>query len=96
MIGGMEGQVLRITEADLVRDIRTVLQRVATGVEIIIERDAQPVAVLRAAVPAGRRISECIALLPDDSSATIDPDFAKDVDVVIAAHGEPLAPPAWD
>jgi antitoxin (DNA-binding transcriptional repressor) of toxin-antitoxin stability system len=96
MIGGMEPQVLHITEADLVRDVRAILQRVETGAEIIIERDARPVAVLRSAVPTRRKISECIAMLSDDSPATIDPDFAKDVDAAIAAHREPLEPPAWD
>jgi antitoxin (DNA-binding transcriptional repressor) of toxin-antitoxin stability system len=94
MIESMEPQVLHITEADLVRDVRAVLQRVETGTEIIIERDAQPVAVLRSAVPPRRKISECIALLRDDSSATIDPDFANDVEAAIAAHREPLEPPA--
>lgn len=92
----MEPQVLHITEADLVRDARALLQRVETGAEIIIERDAQPVAVLRSAVPLRRKISECIKLLSDDSSATIDPDFANDVDAAIAAHREPLELPAWD
>jgi antitoxin (DNA-binding transcriptional repressor) of toxin-antitoxin stability system len=96
MIEVMEPQVLHITEADLVRDVRAILQRVETGAEIIIERDAQPVAVLRSVVPPRRKISECIALLSDDSSATIDPGFANDVEAAIAAHREPLEPPAWD
>ena len=34
--------------------------------------------------------------MPADSTATIDPDFAKDVEAAIAAHREPLEPPAWD
>ena len=89
-------EILHITEADLVRDARAILQRVLTGAEIIIERDAQPVAILRSAVPPRRRISECIALLSENSSATIDPDFSKDVEAAIAAHREPLEPPAWD
>ncbi len=52
--------------------------------------------VLCSALPPRRKISECVALLSLDSSATIDPEFAKDVEVVIAAHREPLEPPAWD
>lgn len=96
MIGGMEPRVLHITEADLIRDVRAIMQRVETGAEIIIERDAQPFAVLRSAVPLRRKISDCIALLSDDSPAIIDLDFAKDVDAAIAAHREPLEPPAWD
>ncbi len=96
MIGGMEPQVLHITEADLVRDFRAILQRVETGAEIIIERDTQPIAVLRSAAPPRRKLSECIALLSDDSPATIDPDFANGVEAAIVAHREPLEPPAWD
>jgi hypothetical protein len=46
--------------------------------------------------PLHRKISDCIALMPADSTATIDSDFAKDVDAGIAAHREPLEPPAWD
>ncbi len=93
---GMEPRVLHLSEADLARDLRWLLQRVETGSEIIIERDAQPVAVIRSPDPVHRKISECIALLPADSTATIDPDFAKDVEAAIAAHREPLEPPEWD
>ncbi len=92
----VEPDVVHISEADLVRDVRAILQRVQTGAGIIIERDAQPVAVIRSPVPPRRKISECIALLSADSSATIDPDFAEDVEAAIAAHREPLEPPAWD
>jgi hypothetical protein len=70
--------------------------RVETGAEVIIERDAQPVAVIRAPEPVQRKISECIALMPADSTGTIDPDFAKDVEGAIAAHREALESPAWD
>jgi antitoxin (DNA-binding transcriptional repressor) of toxin-antitoxin stability system len=87
---------LHISEGDLAKDVRSILQRVETGAEIVIERDAQPVAVIRPAAPMRRRISECIALMPADSTATIDSDFAKDVEAAVAAHREPLEPPAWD
>jgi hypothetical protein len=52
--------------------------------------------VLRTASPPRRSIEECIALLPADSPATIDEDFASDIAAAIAAHREPLNPPAWD
>ena len=94
MITGMEP--LHITESDLARDVRSILQQVETGAEVIIERDAHPVAVIRPAELVRRKISECIALMPADSTATIDPDFAKDVEAAIAAHREPLETPAWD
>jgi antitoxin (DNA-binding transcriptional repressor) of toxin-antitoxin stability system len=87
---------LHISENDLAKDIRLILQRVETGAEVIIERDAQPVAILRPAEPVRRKISECIARLPADSTATIDPEFAEDVEAAIDAHREPLEPPDWD
>ena len=87
---------LHISEGDLAKNVRSILQRVETGAEIVIERDAQPVAVIRPAKPVRRKISECIALMPAGSTATIDADFAKDVEAAISAHQEPLEPPAWD
>ena len=87
---------VRITEAELARDIHAVLAKVQEGVEVIVEQDHRPVAVIKTPQSAGRKISECIALIPADSTATIDPDFAKDVEAAIAAHREPLEPPAWD
>jgi hypothetical protein len=54
------------------------------------------VAVIHSPIPPRRSISECIALLPEDSTAVIDDDFAKDVEAGIESHREPLDPPAWD
>jgi antitoxin (DNA-binding transcriptional repressor) of toxin-antitoxin stability system len=87
---------LHVSERELAKDLRSILQRVETGAEVIVERDTHPVAVIRPAEPVRRKISQCIALLPVDSTATIDPDFAKDVEAAVAAHREPAEPPAWD
>ena len=87
---------LRISEGELAKDVRSILKRVETGSEVIIERDAQPVAIIRPVEPVRRKISECIALMPADSTATIDAGFAEDVEAAIAAHRESLEPPAWD
>jgi len=94
MIPGMEP--LHISEGDLAKNIRSILQRVETGAEVIVDRDAQPIAVIRPAEPVRRKISECIALLPADSDAAIDSDFARDLEEAIASHREPLEPPNWD
>jgi antitoxin (DNA-binding transcriptional repressor) of toxin-antitoxin stability system len=72
-----------LTWSDLAKNLQAVLRRVETGAEIIIERDAHPVAVIRPAETIHRKISECIGLMPADSTATIDPDFAKDVDASV-------------
>jgi antitoxin (DNA-binding transcriptional repressor) of toxin-antitoxin stability system len=87
---------IHISEAEAIRDIKGLLARAYLGEEIVIESGAYPTAVLRAAAPPRRSIEECIALLPADSPATIDEDFAGDVAAAIAAHREPLNPPAWD
>jgi antitoxin (DNA-binding transcriptional repressor) of toxin-antitoxin stability system len=87
---------LHISEADLAKNIGAILQRVQTGGEVIVERNAQPLAVIRPAEPVRRKISECIAMLPANSTATIDSDFAKDVEAAIDSHREPLEPPSWD
>jgi antitoxin (DNA-binding transcriptional repressor) of toxin-antitoxin stability system len=87
---------IHISEAEAARDFASLLARVRAGAEIVIESDTHPVAVLHMPVPPRRSIEECIALLPEDSPATIDEDFARDVEEAVAAHREPLNPPAWD
>ena len=96
----MEAQVLHITEDDLIRDVRGILQRLQAGMEIVIERDAQPVAVLRSAKALRRTISECISLAKTHeeetgSAATLDPDFAQDIEEIVR-NRRPWYPPAWD
>src|SRR5207249_10172764 len=61
----------------------SILKRVEAGAEIVIERDAQPLAVIRAAAPARRTISQCIALAEAHEkeigqAPELDPDFAAD------------------
>ena len=87
---------LHITEAELARDTAAVLDRVQSGAEIVIERNARPVAVLRAAGRRRRKLSEIAASLSEHSTAIIDPDFAADVHASITNHREPLNPPEWD
>jgi len=95
--GFMGKHVIRISEAEAAAtNVATLLARVRAGAEIIIENDTRPVAILHATEPVRRTISECIALLPEDSTATIDPDFSKDVSAAIDSHRAPLDPPAWD
>jgi len=85
-----------ISEAEAMRDFGALLAHVRAGAEVVIENNLCPVAVLHSPAPPRRSIEECIALLPADSTATIDEDFAEDVAAAVAAHREPLHPPAWD
>jgi len=43
-----------------------------------------------------RTLAECIAMLPEDSRATVDEDFGKDVEAAIKSHREPADASAWD
>lgn len=85
-----------ISEAEAARDFAGLMTYVRAGTEVVIESDTSPIAVLHPPTPPRRSIEECIALLPADSSATIDEDFASDVRAAVAALREPLNPPAWD
>ncbi len=87
---------IHISEIEAVRDFAGVLARVRAGAEIVIENGEFPVAVLHAPSAPRRSIEECIAMLPEDSPAVIDEDFARDVAAAVEAHREPLNPPAWD
>jgi len=49
---------VRITEAELARDIHAVLVRVQHGVEVIVEHDHQPVAVIRTPQGPGRKLGD--------------------------------------
>jgi len=85
---------VRITEAELARDIHAVLVMVQHGVEVIVEQDHRPVAVIRTPQSPGRKIGECIALAKAYEerlgyAPMPDRDFAKDVQAAIEAHREP-------
>ena len=54
---------VRIAETELPRDVHAVMEKVQQGIEVIVEQDHRPVAVIRASQPAGRKISEVIAAL---------------------------------
>ena len=92
---------VHMTEAEVARDLHAVLEKVRQGVEVVIEQDHRPVAVLKTPPGPGRSIDECIALAKAYEerlgyAPVPDPDFAKDVQDAIDAHDEPLIPPSWD
>jgi antitoxin (DNA-binding transcriptional repressor) of toxin-antitoxin stability system len=97
----MAKDVIHISEAEAASDFASLLDRVTAGVEVIIERNSRPVAVVRPAeAPRGRMISECIALAKAHEEETgkapvLDPDFAEDVREIISRR-KPWNPPAWE
>jgi prevent-host-death family protein len=93
----MAKHVIRISEAEAASDFAALMARVRSGVEVVIESNARPVAVVRPAEPYVRLLSESLRLAREHrSTATLDGDFGKDVEAAIESHREPLNPPAWD
>lgn len=87
---------LRITEAELARDVHAVLAKVQQGVEVIVEQDHRPVAAIKSPFPRGRLLSESIALAEArGTSAVPDEGFMKDVEEGIAERSQPWNPPTW-
>jgi antitoxin (DNA-binding transcriptional repressor) of toxin-antitoxin stability system len=96
----MAKDVIRISEAEAANDFAALMARVRAGAEIVIENGERAVAVLHAAEPERRSISECIALAKAHEEETgkapvLDRDFAEDVEEIIN-HRKPWNPPAWE
>ncbi|MEO7142006.1 MAG: hypothetical protein ABI165_00725 [Bryobacteraceae bacterium] len=88
---------LHMTEAEVARDLHEVLAKVQQGVEVVIERDHRPIAVIRSPLSNRRALSECIALAEArPSAATLDEGFMQDVEEGIANRSQPWDPPAWE
>jgi antitoxin (DNA-binding transcriptional repressor) of toxin-antitoxin stability system len=96
----MAKHVIHISDKEAANDFPSLLDRVRNGAEIVIEHDARPVAVLHAAEPVRRTISECIALAKIHEEETgkapvLDADFAEDVKEILS-NRKPWNPPAWE
>lgn len=92
---------VRITEDDLARDPHGILAKVRGGLEVIVEQDHRPVAVIKGPQSTGRKISECIAMAKAHEARlgyapVPDADFAQDVQAEIDARREPFDPPSWE
>ena len=86
---------LHITEAMLAADTQAVLRLVQSGAEVVVERDSQPLAVLRAPTPV-RTMSEVIAAMESAGvRSSADPDFARDVEDGIRAQSGGWNLPSW-
>lgn len=95
----MAKRLIRISEKEAVAtSVEMLLAHVRAGAEVVIEDGARPVAVLHSAAPhPGRLLSESLRLARGHgSTATLDEDFAKDVEAAIESRREPLNPSAWD
>ncbi|HUK30434.1 MAG TPA: hypothetical protein VLV89_04920 [Candidatus Acidoferrum sp.] len=93
----MSKRAIRISEAEAAGNLASLLMRVRAGVEFVIEHDSKPVAVLHSAEPQVRLLSESLRMAHERAStATLDEEFARDLDKVIKSHREPLNSSAWE
>lgn len=91
---------VRISEAEASRDFAAVLARVRAGEEVVIEKDARAVAVVKAADPPRRSLSESIALAEAHSQElgykpVMDAEFAADLEEIIRKR-KPRHTSTWD
>ena len=83
----MAKHVIHISELEAASHFAALLAGLRAGEEIAIEDDSRPVAVVHPAEPSVRLLSESLRLAREHgSTATLDEDFAKDVEAAIASH----------
>lgn len=88
---------IHMSEAEVAQNFSAVLAKVKQGIEIIIEQNHQPIAVVRPAQIKGRLLSECIAMAKARSTSAVpDEGFMKDVEEGIAKRSKLWNPPSWE
>ena len=95
----IEGMIpVRISEAELVRNVRVVLDKVQQGSEVIVEREGlRPIAMIGLPHRSGRPTTEILQEAKQRNlTVTLDEDFGKDLEEIIAGRQQPWLPPSWD
>jgi hypothetical protein len=64
---------------------------------IIEQEDHRPSAVISSPHRTGRPITDILREAKQrNSTVTLDEDFGKDLEEIIASHQQPWNPPSWD
>lgn len=98
----MAREVIHISDTDAVNDFESLLAKVRTGAEIVIEHNSRPVAIVKPATEQiGRTLSESIELAKAHAkqlgyTPMVTPEFAADIEEIINMNREPFDPPSWD
>ncbi|MCU1326304.1 MAG: hypothetical protein JWN34_1674 [Bryobacterales bacterium] len=69
------------------------LDKIRPDLEIVVERDNVPIAILKRAEPPRRTIAEILAFLPKEPSGHLDAEFEADVNAAIDSQRDPLDAP---
>ena len=88
---------VHMKDSEVTSDFAAVLTMIRGGVEVVVEKDHRPVAVIRSPLRLGRPISECIgSARASGSKVTLDEGFARDVEEGIRSHQQPWNSMSWD
>jgi antitoxin (DNA-binding transcriptional repressor) of toxin-antitoxin stability system len=88
---------VRMTEAELARDVHAVLEKVRQGMEVVIEQDSCPVAVLKAPRVNGRKITAVIAAHESNgASAAVKGNGSSKVEEGAKSHRDAWNLASWD
>jgi antitoxin (DNA-binding transcriptional repressor) of toxin-antitoxin stability system len=93
-------ETIHISEAEAAANFAGLMDRVRAGAEVIIESGFAPVALVRAAYPPHRSVSESIALAEARTKKlgykpVMDAEFASDMEEIIR-NRKPRDTSAWD
>ncbi|MGA2711613.1 MAG: hypothetical protein ABSG41_00780 [Bryobacteraceae bacterium] len=91
---------VHMTEAEVASDFAAVLRRVGHGEEVVVDRNGEPVAIIRPADPEPRTLSELIARAAQREkdrgyAITLDADYASDVEQIVRQR-KPWTPRSWE
>lgn len=82
----MNDHVRRLTSTQVVRNFSHLLDLIEDGIEVVIKRHGRAVAVIGPAESAPRRIPECLSVKLPRASVSPDPDFARDLNDIVAGN----------
>ncbi len=95
MIGDMA--TVHMSDTEVTNNFASVLEQIRNGIEVVVEQDHRPVALIRAPERSVRSVSECIASAKaSDSRVTLDKEFARDVEEGVRERQQAWNPPSWD
>ncbi len=91
---------LHMTGAEVSGDFAAAMRRIGHGEEIVVDRNGQPVAIIRPVEPEPRTLSELIELATQREkergyAITLDEDYAADVEQIVRER-KPWTPRSWD
>jgi antitoxin (DNA-binding transcriptional repressor) of toxin-antitoxin stability system len=92
---------VHMTEAEVSGNFGTVLKKVGHGEEIVVDRDGQPVAIIRPPAERKPRTFSQLSTLAGQRekergfAVTLDENYAADIEQIVRER-KPWAPRSWE